>query len=638
MSEAAAPEVSIVIRAFNEERRLPLLFDGLATQTHTSFETIVVDSGSFDRTIEIAEGRANHVVRIKPADFTFGHSLNQGIRQAAGRFIAIVSAHTAPMNAFWMENLIAPLRDEQVGMVYGQQRGTERESKFGELMDFHRVFGTERAVLHPPHFFANNANAAVQRKLWEQEPFDETLPGLEDAAWAKHWMEIGYRVVYEPAAAVYHIHQETWPQVRRRYYREGQAGRWIEVRRRRDLPRDVVREIQALGDDLWAAACRGLLLEKTREIFRFRYEKTRGTFAGVWSGALMENPMTRQAVLFGTTHRAVVIHGAGRASIDDVPTPALKPSEVLVRVAYVGVCATDLEILDGELDFYKNGRASYPIVPGHEFSGTIAAVGARVEDLKPGHRLVVECIQGCGDCAACKRNNWIGCVDRREVGVIGRNGGYQQYLVTPAKFVHQLPDEVGLLTACLCEPLAVVLKGLKRLQLVTGGGHSHEVAVVGGGPIGHLAARVLKLHGHRVTVFDPSQARRRCLEGAGIALHAELPDLTRFQAVIEATGNGDALEAVLERSTAGAAILLLGFPYARRPFNFASIVANDKAVVGSVGSSSAEFEEAIQLLPQVDVRPFLRKVLPLEDVQTAWTLARARSYLKVVLQADPDVA
>lgn len=638
MVEAIAPEVSIIIRAFNEERRLPLLLDGLETQTHKSFETIVVDSGSFDRTLEIAEHRADRVVRIRSADFTFGHSLNEGIRHAAGRFIAIVSAHTVPMNTSWIEALIAPLHDEKVAMVYGQQRGTAKDSKFGELTDFHRVFGAERLELRPPHFFANNANAAVQRKLWEQKPFDETLPGLEDAAWAKHWMEMGYRVLYEPAAAIYHIHEETWPQVRKRYYREGQAGRWIGMRRRRDLPLDVVREMQALGGDLWAAARDRLLFEKALEILRFRYEKARGTFAGVWSGALMENPMTREAVLFGTTHRAVVIHGVGRASVDDLPTPTLKPSEVLVRVAYVGVCATDLEILDGELGYYKKGQASYPIVPGHEFSGTIARVGARVGHFEPGDRVVVECIQGCGECADCKRGNWIGCPARREVGVIGQDGGYQQYMVTPARFVHRLPDELGLLPACLCEPVAVVLKGIKRLQRAVGEDRIMDVAVIGAGPIGHLAARILQMRGHRVTAFDRSAKRRDYLQGSGIAVSAEPSDLSPFQAVVEATGDPDALEALLETSTAGSALLLLGFPYSRRPFSFESIVGYDKVIVGSVGSSAADFDEAIALLPQIETGAFSEKILPLEDVRAAWSLSRERAFLKVVLQVDAGAA
>jgi threonine dehydrogenase-like Zn-dependent dehydrogenase/glycosyltransferase involved in cell wall biosynthesis len=631
-----APEVSVIIRTYNEERRLPLLFDGLAEQTHRAFETVVVDSGSFDRTIEIATDRADHLVQIKSADFTFGHSLNEGIRQASGRFVAIVSAHTVPLTPAWLEALIAPLRDEQVAMVYGLQRGSDPESKFGELMDFVRTFGTESLVLRPPFFFANNANAAVQRRLWERQPFDETLPGLEDSAWAKHWMSQGYRVVYEPAAGICHVHEETWPQVRRRYYREGQAARWIGLRRRRDLPKDTIREVCALGEDLWAATHRGVLLERAPEILRFRYEKTVGTIAGVWSGALMENPTTRHEVLFGTSHRAVVIHGAGRASIDDVPTPSLRPSEVLVRVAYVGVCVTDLEILDGELGYYKKGEASYPIVPGHEFSGTVAGIGARVTHLKPGDRVVVECIQGCGDCAACRGGNSIACVERREVGVIGRDGAYQEYMMTPARFAHRLPDTLSSLSACLCEPTAVVLKGLRRLQGVLVDERPSAVAVVGGGPIGHLAARILQARGHCVTLFERCDTRRECLHGSGVAVEAEFSSLSPFDVVIEATGDADVLETILDRTTPGSTLLLLGLPYGRRSFSFESIVCYDKVVVGSVGSTSADFDEAIALLPQIETGSFAKKVLPLEDYRKAWTLARTGAHLKVVLQADPS--
>jgi 2-desacetyl-2-hydroxyethyl bacteriochlorophyllide A dehydrogenase len=636
--EAGAPDVSIVIRTFNEERRLPALFDGLATQTHPSFETIVVDSGSFDRTLEIAEQRADRVVRIRSADFTFGHSLNEGIKQAVGRFIAIISAHTVPMDARWIGSLVAPLHDEHVAMVYGLQRGNDRETKFSELMDFHRVFGTERAVLRAPNFFANNANSAVKRSLWECQPFDETLPGLEDIAWAKYWMENGYAVVYEPEAGIYHIHEETWPQVRRRYYREGQAARWMGLRRRRDLPSHVMREIGAFGGDLWAAARSGVLSKRGSEILRFRYEKTCGVVAGVWSGALMENPVTREQMLFGTTHKAVIIHGAGRASVEETPTPALKPSEVLVHVAYVGICATDLEILDGELGYYKKGEASYPIIPGHEFSGTIAKVGARVCDLKPGDRVVVECIQGCGECAACDKGNPIGCAERREVGVIRQNGGYQQYMATPGRFVHRLPDNVNLLAACICEPLAVVLKGLRRLLRVVGHDRRLQVAIVGAGPIGHLAARVLEKRGHCVTVFDRNPSRRNYLLHSGITFCTELSDLSGFDAIVEATGDPEALETVLDRSAPGAAVLLLGFPYARRPFSFEGIVGYDKVIVGSVGSNGADFDEAIRLLSDFDTRAFAAKVIPLDEVNVAWSLARNKTHLKVILQVDPGTA
>jgi 2-desacetyl-2-hydroxyethyl bacteriochlorophyllide A dehydrogenase len=335
-------------------------------------------------------------------------------------------------------------------------------------------------------------------------------------------------------------------------------------------------------------------------------------------------------------HRAVVIHGPSRASLDDVASPALLPGDVLVRVAYVGICATDLEILDGQLGYYKNGEASYPIVPGHEFSGTIASVGSGVTNAAEGDRVVVECIQGCGECAACQKDNWIGCSQRCEVGVIGRNGGYQEYMVTPARFIHRLPLEVNLMDACLCEPIAVVLKGVRRFERACAGAGdgSRQVAVVGGGPIGHLAARVLHGRGHVVTLFDRNPVRRALVDGSGINTDHDLARLNTFDGIVEATGDPDALEAILHNSAAGSVLLLLGLPYSRRPFSFEAIVGYDKTVVGSVGSGRVDFEEAIARLPTLDTSAFHGAVMPLTDFERAWSIARARTHLKVILRID----
>src|ERR1043166_3642364 len=174
--EIHAPETSVIIRAFNEEKDLPGLFAGLRRQGYRDFEVVVVDSGSFDRTREIAQIHADQLVRIKPEDFTFGYSLNVGVRHSKGRFIAIISAHTLPMSDDWLKHLVEPLRDPKVAMVYGQQRG-HADSKFGETLDFVRTFGTKRHTLVPPNFFANNANAAVRRDLWKQHAFGEGLTG-----------------------------------------------------------------------------------------------------------------------------------------------------------------------------------------------------------------------------------------------------------------------------------------------------------------------------------------------------------------------------------------------------------------------------------------------------------------------------
>lgn len=631
------PETSIIIRCFNEEVHLPALFDALEKQTYRDYETVIVDSGSYDHSREIARQRADRLVEIEPNDFTFGYSLNMGLRHSLGHFIAIISAHARPVDEHWLSALTKPLVDEEVGMVYGKQVGTA-ESKFSEACDFERTFGSERQVLTPPEFFANNANAAFRRDLWQLHPFDEVLPGLEDIEWARFWMERGRCVVYEPMACVYHIHRESWPQVRRRYYREAVAAKWLGLRGPSSVLAEVWKEGTRVFNDLQQAGRQKQMITKGPEIGRFRIEKLLGTTKGLCDGAIMRNPMTREKLLFNRQFKAVVIKGPGQAELQSVELKPLKPSDVLVRVAYEGVCMTDLEILDGELGYYKNGIAKYPITPGHEFSGTVAAVGARVSNVREGDRVVVECIQSCGDCDACRRGNAIGCAKRREVGVIGRDGGYADYMLTPSRFIHVLPPTADLRAACLCEPLAVVLKGLRRLERAWGSTPgTRACAVVGAGPIGHLTARLLAHRGHAVTVFDRDQRRFRYLLGSGVSTCQDLGELRLFDTVVEATGDPDALHVILHHSPPGCALLLIGLPYAHRTFTFETIVAYDKTIVGSVGSSCLEFKEAVDTLAQVDTSPFMERILPLTEYEQAWNLARAREHLKVILQVDLSV-
>lgn len=632
------PETSIVIRAFNEQKYLPRLLEAIAEQTYRDFEVIVVDSGSYDRTPEIAQQHGARLIRIDSRDFTFGYSLNVGIRYSAGQYIAIVSAHTEPVDSSWLAHLIDPLGHDGTAMVYGRQLGAP-VSKFPEVQDFERTFGPTRQILEPPYFFANNANSAIRRDLWRQYSFDEVLPGLEDIDWAKHWMERGHQVVYEPRAAIYHIHEETWRQVRRRYYREGLAARWIGIKGRRHVPLEIVQEGKRLAEDLVQAGREGSLVQKSREIGLFRFHKALGTARGLWDGAILEDPRRREEMFFDTSYKAVVIHGPDKAVFQEVEMPEIKPGDALIKVAYEGVCATDLEILDGTLGYYKSGTANYPVIPGHEFSGRVAKVGANVTHLQESDPVVAECIQSCGQCEECRKGNWIGCQERKEVGVIGQNGAYAEYIVLPGRFVHKLPDDMDLKKAALCEPMAVVLKGLKRLERAWGPGDEKACAVVGAGPIGHLCARILALRGHEVTVFDRNPLRRAYFDDSSIeALSSEdLTTLTDHEVLVEATGDPEALDAMLHHSRAGSSLLLLGLPYARREFNFESIVAYDKTVIGSVGSAAEDFRDAISLLPQLDLRQYTEKIFLLEEFESAWEVCKSRSHLKAILEVDPSL-
>jgi 2-desacetyl-2-hydroxyethyl bacteriochlorophyllide A dehydrogenase len=634
------PEISVIIRTFNEEKYLPALLDALRHQSRRDFETIVVDSGSLDRTRDIAAQKADHLLRIQSHDFTFGHSLNVGIRQASGQYMVIVSAHTLPVENEWLSKLIEPFQDDQTAMVYGRQLGGEA-SKFSETQDMRRTFGAKREILQPPNFFANNANSAIRRDLWQQHPFDESLPGLEDIEWAKYWMERHYQVIYEPAAALYHIHEESWRQVRRRYHREAIAARQIGIKNMKHAwltaPQEALRALIDLGAAIFSSNQQRQMtkpyLHFAREAMLFRINKTIGTVSGLLNGRAMENPVDRQQMYFDRTGKAVVIHGPGRASLDEVEVPGVKPGDVMIRVAYESICATDLEILDGTLGYYKDGLASYPIIPGHEFSGRAVAFGPNVTHLQEGDPVVVECIQSCGACAECRRQNWIACQSRTELGVIGHDGGYAEFVVVPGRFVHRLPAGFDLRKATLCEPMAVVLKGLRRLERSwPSSSDPKRCAVVGAGPLGNLCAQTLSLRGHAVTAFDRNPRRLEYLADLNISCSNDLAQLHEYEVLVEVTGDPDALDGILHKSPAGATILLLGLPYAHRQFTFEKIVAFDKTVVGSVGSSAEDFADAITLLPQLETSYFFEKILPLAEFQQAWELARSNQYLKLMLK------
>ncbi len=373
--------------------------------------------------------------------------------------------------------------------------------------------------------------------------------------------------------------------------------------------------------------------EMVRETTRFRVNKSIGTIKGLLDGGIMENPNARKEILFDRTCKAVVIHAAGEAKFEEIEIPEVKPGDTLIRVAYEAVCATDIEIYEGTLGYYKNGTAKYPIVPGHEFSGRVVDVGPNINHLEVGDSVVVECIQSCGTCEACQRENWIACKHRLELGVIGRNGGYAEYVVVPGRYVHRLAPDFDLLKACLCEPLAVVLKGLKRLRRTWRKRKApKQCAVVGAGSLGHLCAQVLHLWGHHVMVIDRNPDRLDYFKGSGIEVSENLARLHDFENLVEVTGNPQALDAILHESPAGARILLLGLPYAPGQYTFENIVAYDKMIVGSVGSAAKHFEMAIELLPQIDTRFFTEKILPISEYAQAWELAKSQKHLKVILE------
>ena len=214
--------VSVVIRTYNEQKHLKELLTMVSKQVSShEIETVIVDSGSTDATLHIANEFNCRITRIKKSDFTFGRSLNYGCDFANGEFLVFISGHCVPVDEHWIENLIKPFEIEEIAMTYGRQIGTEL-TKFSEHQIFAKYF-PDYDKIPQDGFFSNNANSAIRKSMWKELHFDEELTGLEDMFWSKEMTNRGYKVGYASKAIVYHIHEESWKQVKIRYEREAIA-------------------------------------------------------------------------------------------------------------------------------------------------------------------------------------------------------------------------------------------------------------------------------------------------------------------------------------------------------------------------------------------------------------------------------
>ncbi|TAK12406.1 MAG: glycosyltransferase family 2 protein [Anaerolineae bacterium] len=269
---------TIVIRAYNEGRHIGRLLAGLQGQHVRDFEIILVDSGSTDDTVALAERNAVQVLHIAPDEFTFGRSLNHGIAAAQGEFIVNISAHCYPMHDEWLGRLLAAFDDRQVALAYGMQRGDGR-SRFAERRFFEHYY-PEVSNPRQTDPFCNNANAAIRRALWEQNPYDESLTGLEDLAWASWALHAGHALAYVAEAGVIHVHEESPQQVYNRYQREAIAMKELLPHSRYKLRHAVSLFARYAWGDLQAAAREGVLLRKGWEILWFRWMQHWGTYRG----------------------------------------------------------------------------------------------------------------------------------------------------------------------------------------------------------------------------------------------------------------------------------------------------------------------------------------------------------------------
>ncbi|MEZ8544030.1 glycosyltransferase family 2 protein [Vibrio splendidus] len=273
------PLVSIVIRTLNEEQHLIELLEAIKMQDETEFdiETVIIDSGSTDKTLDIASDYGCRLTYIKKDEFTFGKSLNDGCEFSKGEYLVFVSGHCIPVDKYWVRNLVSPLT-KQCSYTYGRQLGRD-STKFSERQLFDKYFPSE-SRLPQVGFFCNNANSAIRRDAWLAHRFNEELTGCEDMYLAKLLVDSGQKVGYVADAPVYHIHDETWAKVKVRYEREAIALQQIMPQIQVSFL-DMINYISiGIAKDLKKANSLGVLRQEFGSILSFRFCQYYGAYMG----------------------------------------------------------------------------------------------------------------------------------------------------------------------------------------------------------------------------------------------------------------------------------------------------------------------------------------------------------------------
>jgi L-iditol 2-dehydrogenase len=304
--------------------------------------------------------------------------------------------------------------------------------------------------------------------------------------------------------------------------------------------------------------------------------------------------------------KALVFEEPRSASVQELDVPAIAADEVLVRSRNVGICHSDFELYEGRYII----PVSYPIVPGHEWSGEVAEVGSAVTNLRPGDRVVGECVVNNGD-------------DHFGFSISGADA---EYFVAKASWLHRIPEELSFAHGAFVEPFSVAYNAT-----VAAGGidASDSVAVIGGGPIGLLCTLAAATMGGTVTLIEP-QEHRRALGlriGAQEALDPGDVDGRLFDVVIEAAGVPAAMAGAFPIAAHSARIVFVGIDIGgSAPVEIGLIQSKALQVRGIIGSAGL-WPRTIRFMAAsgLDPTPLLTATFPLQDGTAALEAARDTS-------------
>jgi (R,R)-butanediol dehydrogenase/meso-butanediol dehydrogenase/diacetyl reductase len=333
--------------------------------------------------------------------------------------------------------------------------------------------------------------------------------------------------------------------------------------------------------------------------------------------------------------QAARYEGQGRIGVGDVDVRPPASEEVQLKVAYVGICGTDLHILDGDMD----ARVTLPAILGHEMSGTVTAVGADVRDWKPGDEVVVVPLDWCGTCPACLRGFSHICYRLNFMG-IDSPGALQNVWNVPQRTLVRVPTDLGLMKAALAEPTAVAVHDVRRSELRAG----QKALVVGGGPIGLLIASAATAVGGEVLVSEPNGQRRQLIDQAGFRIVDPADDLAAaidewtggagVDVSFEVSGSQAGVDAAVASLAARGRLALIAIHSRAPTVDLFRFFWRELTLVGARVYERIDFEEALQLLERgaIPTDALITDVFPLPDASAAFARLRAGQAMKVLVE------
>jgi 2-desacetyl-2-hydroxyethyl bacteriochlorophyllide A dehydrogenase len=318
---------------------------------------------------------------------------------------------------------------------------------------------------------------------------------------------------------------------------------------------------------------------------------------------------------------AVRIDAPGELGLVEAPVPAPGPGEVRVRVAFAGICGSDRELLEG-------GRPApyvrYPVVPGHEWSGIVEAVGPGVDPELTGRKVVGEGFRNCQACDACRQGQTTLCQAPYEETGFTQPGAWNDHVLLPARLLHVLPDDADLRAAALLEPAACVAEACLLAVPLPG----ERAAVVGGGTLGMLSLQLLRAGGPADLALVARRVEReglarRCGAHRLVTPDDALASVDRFDVVIEAAGTPGSAQLAIDLARRGGRVVLTGIPAdVADSVSAQSLVTSAVTVFNVFGAPSRAWLHTVRAFAAglLDPTPLITHELPLAEVREAFRL------------------